>query len=225
MMSFIDITNRQPTLNEIDEITDLIAPSFQSCNGLIVAEWARCTGLYRATDSDGRLESIFFVAWEPIRLANEAIQSVYLGLSATREDAKNSGSVRNLYRRFVEDAQAWEAERSQRLVLWYTSATPSSCLAAKTIFAEAEPHSDGSYTDKYSAVLSAIRTQLHVSSELECHPFVLKGYYKNRRYSIAERSRISAICQKTGFSLLRDLGVDEMNGDRLVYICRVPRQS
>ena len=221
-ISAIDTQSRPPTDEECRLLSALAAPSFRSVDRLIENEWADSTKLYVVTDPDGQLESFFFVAWGELEVDRHLQAAVYLGLSATREGLKSSGSVRSLYRRFVEDAQVWEAKSGERLILWYTSATPSSCLAAEIIFAEAEPRPDGSFSEANLPILTSIRAGLRKPAAPGDHPYVVRGCFSCRRYSPTERQRIAAISEKTRFTLLSDLGVDETQGDRLLYICRVP---
>jgi hypothetical protein len=109
-----------------------------------------------------------------LEVGGTAQHSVYLGLSATAPQQKNSGEVRRLYRRFIEDARAWEVEHNERLLLWYTTATPSACFAAFNLFDDAEPRLDGSVTAAGVVAADGIRQTLGVPRLPGEHPFVLR---------------------------------------------------
>lgn len=214
-----EFINSQALLYEIKEIT---APSYEDPTALIMRDLNHCNKLYLGRESNGKLVTFFMVGWETILLDKKPIQTVFLGLSATREDQKDSGIVRHLYQRFVTDAQAWEEAHQQRLLLWYTTATPSVFYAANLTFSENQPHDDGSYTEDGKAYVLALRKYMGWPFFIEGHPFVVKGIAEKTRYSYAEKKRINYIVKRSNFSLFTDLNIDETNGDRMLRICRVP---
>src|SRR5262249_29213619 len=90
------------------EILSLLRPSYEDPSNLLEREFDHCETLYVARNGDDRLLAFFLVAWEPLDFKQETPQSVYLGLSATSEETKGSGIVRELYAQFRSDASAWE---------------------------------------------------------------------------------------------------------------------
>ena len=205
------------------EIGSILAPSYHDATSLLAREWSSCNTCYEFRNSSGELLAFFLVEWPP---AQSVSPSAYLGLSATRSDTKNSGIVRELYRRFVVEATAWQESSGKMLRLWYTTATPSACLAAYTLLSDPNPRSDGSFDPVVLPEVDAIRNILGIGPCRENdHHFVLRGLAAATRYSEEERLRITKIVAQTGFTLLDDLGVAESNGDRLLYLCRVPTQN
>jgi hypothetical protein len=206
------------------QLAAIISESYIDPLAILIPELKKCTDIYLYKDDAGQVLSFFMIARHELTTVEASVPAVYLGLSATNPQTKNSAIIRDLYRAFVRDAQGWERSSGQPLTLWYTTATPSACLAAYAIFAEAEPRQDGSFTDRRLAAVSAIRKALGLEGRPGEHPFVLPSLFGDVRYSETECARIAAICEKRQFSLLRDLGVDETRGDRLLYVCSVPSE-
>jgi hypothetical protein len=206
----------------LEEIRDVLAPSYLDASALLDREVAHCETLYLATDEDRRLSAFFMVAWESITVGGVNLPSVYMGLSAAREDLKSTGHVRDLYAMFVSDAATWQRITGRTLVLWYTTATPSAYLAASAMFDNVEPRPDGTYSERAARIAAAITSAAYPGVESNGHPFVLSAAAPNTRYSERERIRIDGLCQKKGFTLFTILGIDESKGDRLLSICSVP---
>jgi predicted GNAT family N-acyltransferase len=214
-----EFVNNQALIQELKEIT---APSYEDPTAMIKRDLSHCNKLYLGHNPDGKLVTFFMVGWEPILFKGKYIPSVFLGLSATCQDCKNSGIVRTLYQRFVLDAQAWEEAHQQRLLLWYTTATPAVFHATNIIFSENEPYINGHYTNEGADYAIAIRHHMKWPAFEGEHPFVVKGIAKNTRYSALERARIEHIVKTKNFTLFAELGIDETQGDRMVRIGRIP---
>jgi len=209
----------------IAQLRDILQPSYVDARPLLTRELVHCDTLYLYRDAFGQPESFFLVAWEVLLVGAEQVPTAYLGLSATRQDTKNSAIVRELYAAFLREAAAWERHSGQPLVLWFTTATPSVCLVAYTMFANAEPRAEGSFTERGATIAATIRSRLGLPATEGTHPFVLKGVAGSTRYSAGERERIHLISAKRNFTMLQDLGGYEECGDRLLYVCYVPKYS
>lgn len=204
------------------EIERLVAPSYEDPTALIAREFEHCDTLYLARNENDCLISFFMVAWEGIKIRNALAPSVYLGLSATSQDTKNTGIVRQLYTNFISDGADWERRNNCRLLLWGTTATPSAFFAVQTLFAEAQPDLEGGFSFEAAEIALHLRQQLCFSVD-RLDPFVLRGVALNTRYSPKELARIDLICKKRNFLLFERLGINERNGDRLLFICRIPQ--
>jgi hypothetical protein len=201
----------------------LVRPSYEDPTALLDREVAHCDTLYLARDEAGRLLSFFMVAWETLPLDDRPVPAVYLGLSATSEETKNSGIVYRLYRKFCVDAAAREGETGRRLLLWGTTATPSAFLAVHFLFADVEPRGDGTYSEPGKTTAGQLRRHLKALDPAEgYHPFLLRRVAGNTRYSAREVERIRGVCRKKGFSLFRQMNLDERNGDRVLFLGRTP---
>jgi hypothetical protein len=98
------------------------------------------------------------VAWEQLVLPDKrAFESVYLGLSATKEGTKTSGKVRELYDRLNSDAVNHEDQTGNPLLMWFTTASPSVHFAAGVVWAQVEPRADGTFSQGSGSLASAMR--------------------------------------------------------------------
>lgn len=204
------------------ELLDLMAPSYEDPTVLLTRELEHCNSLYLARD-DGRLLCFFFVAWEAVEVEECGnVPTIYLGLSAARQDAGNPGLIGWLYLRCDEDLVSWEKENKRHLLCWGTTANPIAYLAARAFRVTAEPHLDGSYSSLGAKLAWAIRRGLMLSESTDGHPFVLKGVASGTLYSRQEVEKIARVSEAKKFSLLRDLGIDEAAGDRLLFLAPTP---
>jgi len=225
MLNLITIRSTQFREDEVlrQEMLDLMAPSYEDPTALFTRDLAHCNTLYLARDAEGKMICFFMVAWEPLETPNHKIlPSIFLGVSAVRQDAKNSGVVGYLYHQCIADAVEWEQEQNEKLILWGTTATPTIYLAAQTFLADTEPRLDGSYSPIGAELAMAIHQKQWPLIKANDHPFVLKNVALNTRYSEAELERINRICQLKKFELFCKLSIEETNGDRLLFIARTP---
>lgn len=204
------------------ELADLVAPSYVDASGVMERELAFNDLLYLVRDAAGALLSFFLVRRGDLSAAAGESCLVYMGLSATRDDTKNSGIVRSLYAAFAADVAAWQLDIGRRIRLWFTTATPSAYYAAQLLFMDIEPRPDGSYNRETLAAIAQIRRTFAGCGE-SAHPFVLPGVASGTRYSDVERGRIARLCERHGFRLFEVLDVQERRGDRLVVTCSVRR--
>ncbi|MGH9752601.1 MAG: hypothetical protein ACREA2_07440 [Blastocatellia bacterium] len=169
---------------------------------LITREFEHCDTLYLAKTENDVLAAIFMVAWETIDIGGKLLPTVYLGLSATSEDTKNTGIVRELYSNFISDGARWEQNTGCRLLLWATTATPSAFYAAQTLFAEVHPDFKGKYSQEAAEIALRLHQQMGISTRIDgTHPFVVHNVATNTRYSQIEIARIELISTKKNFLL------------------------
>jgi hypothetical protein len=205
---------------------ELAAPSYEDPVALLSRDLQRCDTLYLASDVKGDLVAFFMVAHEMLALNNQQrIPTIYLGLSATRQDTKNTGRIMALYGRCMLDAMNWQQEVGQDILLWATTATPTIYLAARTLCQDVNPRLDGTYSAESAQIAQALRRAFGYDlPHMDIHPFVLKGVAHRTRYSATEVARNTKIMIRKGFSLFEDLGIDEAQGDRLLFTLRLPRE-
>jgi len=205
------------------EMHDLARPSYEDPTSILRREFADCTLAYLGRGADDRLVCFYMTTWETIHIDGTAVPTVHLGLSATRQDTKNSGSVAALYSRCVQDALAQQQASGVRFVLWSTTASPTVFLAVTHFLAEAEPHLDGSFSESGARIAGALRARLGAApAGAGEHPFVLKNIAEGTRYSEDERRRIDTVRRRKGFTLFDRLSVDEACYDRLIFTARIP---
>jgi hypothetical protein len=79
-----------------------------------------------------------------------------------------------------------------------------------------EPGSSGEFSARGQTRANALAC--HLGAMTATHPFVLKGYAVNTRYSSTERMRIDQTLRAQRFELFKQLSIDESAGDRLLII-------
>lgn len=222
----IDVIRQGEFRNDVAiqaSLLSLMAPSYKDPVALIARELAHCNTLYLTRDAEGEVVCFFLVSWETLEIPEQGIiPALYLGLSAMRQGAKNSGYISLLYSRCIAEAVDWEANAGERLILWGTTAIPVVYLAVNSFLSQTEPYPDGSYTTSGSQIANAIRYKLGETPNNGHHPFALKGIASDTRYSQQEIERIQQMCLMKKFTLFQELGINETNGDRLLFISRVP---
>lgn len=200
----------------IQSLWNLIAPSYEEPSSLLNRELNHCTHLYLG-HNQGELICFFLVAWEFITLNGSQHPAVYMGLSATRQDRKNSGVVRQVYVQALKDALAWENELATKLIVWATTATPTSYLFSQTLLENVQPLLDGTFDSKAAEIAKAIRHQQDYGINQET-PFMLRGVAQETHYSASELHRIERVTTSKNFGLFRQLNISEHLGDRLLIV-------
>src|SRR4051794_6385744 len=89
-IDFIDNNTLQQSLLAI------LRPSYVDPLPVFNREIQRCNKLYLATQNKV-LVAFFMVSWESLEFQGKVIPAIFLGLSATSVETKNTGIVRNLY--------------------------------------------------------------------------------------------------------------------------------
>jgi len=210
------------------EIAQLVQPNYEDPSALLAREFEHCDTMYLARDDDKNLVAFFMTAWETLVFKGEPLPAVYLGWTGADEGARTSGIARRefygqLYGTFMSEAADREKATGRRLLFWGTTATPSGYFALHRSFVELEPRMDGTYSVEGGEIARHLRERMGVADKKgEHHPFVLHGVAADARYSQKEVERIEMICEKKDFCLFKQLGVEERNGDRLLFICRLP---
>lgn len=215
----------EPFENEsglINELHETLQSSYIDPTILIEREIQRCDTLYHLRDNHGAIVAFFMVGWHTLDIGDTSQSAVYLGLSATRQDMKGTGRVRHVYQQFMRDAIAWEQRTGEKLILWFTTATPSVYHAARQLFEGLEPRANRTYSAQNRHVADALRN--HLGVDKGDHPFVLYGMAPQTRYSKQELDRINWISRTHNFTLFDALGIDERKGDRLLCTCKLPRR-
>jgi hypothetical protein len=195
-----------------DRMLSILTPSYIDPKPLFNREIQHCDRIYLAEDNHNELVSFFLVAFQ-----NEAApDEIYLGLSATSQSTKNSGTVRVLYSQCADDIRERETKRGAPFVIWSTTASPSAFHGGR-LFWDCEPDARGTASQDAREAAARIQKRIVTSTRSE-NPFVLRGVADPVRYSELERRRIGEIVTKTGFDLFNRLSIDEARGDRLLVI-------
>lgn len=202
----------------------LVGPSYVDPGPLLEREMDHCDTIYVAQDDDGELLAFYLVAWETVAWGRGGGRTcVYLGLSASRDDAKGRGFARRLYKRCLLDARRWEERHRREVLLWGTTATPLVYGLAARFLRDMEPRPDGGFSEAGAAAAHRLRAHANWPPPRGTeHPFVLRGVARDTAYSARERGRLTHASRRCG--LLDRLGVQEARGDRLLFIACVPER-
>jgi hypothetical protein len=205
------------------EMFAIVAPSYQDVSELFDKEISFCDTCYLGY-SEKKLACFFLVRRHQQFQSQLRRRGVYLGLSAAAPSFKGSGAIRTLYKACLDDLQQDELEDCESAFLWGTTATPTVIVAANRHLQDMQPRIDGRYSESSANLVGLLKQEFHSWGWQRCsvaqHPFVLKGV-SNARYSEAELSRIAKVSRS--FTLFESLGVQESQGDRLIFVARHPR--
>src|SRR5262249_19523830 len=150
------------------------------------------------------------------------VPTLNAGLTAARPDQKGTGTSIRLYRHAVSEAQEREQVQQRKLIVWGTLASPIAYRIARKVFANLQPSLDGTYSEDAERVARAVQRKLRVAQTPGAHPFVFPRLVAGVRFTEAERRRLADVCRAKSFSLFDRLGIDEVRGDRLLFVAAVP---
>jgi hypothetical protein len=203
-------------------IAAIASASFVDDVGRLEIEFERRDTLYFLQDEPGEVLSFFMVSWDTLDIDGRQVPTLNVGLTAARPDQKGSGKSIRLYRHVVSEAQERERLQQRKLIVWGTLASPIAFLIARKVFANLQPSLDGTYSDDSQHVAWAIRRKLGVAQTAMAHPFVFPRLVAGVRYIEAERRRLADVCRAKSFTLFDRLGIDDVQGDRLLFIAAIP---
>lgn len=207
-----------------DRCLELATASYENPSALLNREWTKADTLYLAYNST-RLEGFYLARFDIIDTIERWLPTMYLGLSATAEEARGHGIGNILYAHGLIDAFKWQAHEGAQIILWATTATPVVYLRLLTGLHNANPLMDGSYSTDGAALAAAIARELRVVPPPTGHPFVLKGIAQDTRYSPREVQRLVQLSAETKCTLFADLDIDEAQGDRPLVVAQLPSWS
>lgn len=196
------------------EVREIVAPYYLDPSALIDRELSKCSDCWLGF-VDGRLHAFFMVEWD------FDAHTAYLGLSGTSSKTRKSGLVQRLYGAFITEGRAWEMTHQRRLLLWGTTASPVALRVVQTMFVESSPGRNGQYSMEDAKFVHQLRRSLGLHSSVG-HPFVARGMAVATRYTRDETVRNRRYALEHGVDLLEKLGVREEEGDRLIFLCRLP---
>lgn len=203
------------------EIEFLAAPNYEDASALLEREVRHCTQAYLIRDNEGVLLAFFLVAFEYLSLSDGTFTpALYLGLSAAQHTPSGAAAVMRLYGSAIADAMRWEQQHGNRLVIWSTTASPMIYKVVSKYLSNLEPSGSGDFSSSGRDRAHALAR--HLGAHTATHPFVLKGYAANTRYSQIERRRIDLTLRAQRFELFKQLAIDESAGDRLLMIASTP---
>lgn len=204
------------------EIADIVAMRFIDDSERLEKEFERRDTLYLLRGDSGDILCFFLVSWDSLDVNGRRISTLNTGLTAARPNRKGMGESLRLYRHVVAEAREWERTHQRKLVVWGTTATPIVYFIVRRIFTNLQPSEDGAYTEDSERVARAVRRRLGADERLESHPFAFHGLVSGVRFTEEERCRVASVCRTREFRLFDRLGIDEAEGDRLLFVAEVP---
>ena len=202
------------------DILELSQPSYEDASVVLAAALSNYDTVYLSRDDDDKLISFFMAGHEDVYIAAQSVPTIHLGWTCAAQETKGLGAARLLYSQFIDDSLKLQKSKGESLLLWGTTATPIGFYLYHKHFVGVQPGYDGTYPGTVIEVAEALRRRLGVIST-NANPFVLPGISK-ARFSQDEIRRIKEISANKAFTLFKDMGIDERNGDRLLVVCRLP---
>jgi len=204
----------------------LTQPSYVDPSALIERELKTCSRAYVGRDVDGKLLCFYLTEWHELEIDGKRTPAVYLGLSATTQQTKNTGLVAALYAEALKEITEEQERRSTLYLLWSTTASPTIFLAMSIFLEQVEPSVAGAFSESGLKAVAAIRRYRKLSPiRAGEHPFVLRGVAERTLYSSDEILRIEKIKKRKSFTLFDDINVHEAMSDRLLVVARTPKKT
>jgi hypothetical protein len=205
-------------------IEAIAGENYQNAPVLLEQEYQKNNRIFLYREQ-GVIRGFFMVGWSLVRCAAQDQPCVFLGLSSVSPAHKAKGIGGCLYRAFIEDGRAWELAQGGQLVWWFHTASSVVARSWWNIASEIAPQPDGQCDDHLLGLLRCIsRAHGMDAYASESRPYLLRGYAK-ARYASSEVARLNALRANSEEDLLSRLGIDERNGDRVLFIGRIPQAS
>jgi hypothetical protein len=202
-------------------IEDIAAENYSNAPILLEQEYEKNDRVYFHYDAEGRIDGFFMVGWSHV--SGVAGSTVFLGLSSVSGRSKGKGIGKSLYSAFFRSVAEYEQTVDLPVLWWFHTATPAVANAFWKLTRNLAPKPDGSYTLSDLHNVNLIKNHFGMASySCSSHPFVLRGYAK-ARYALDEAQRIEAfLADGHSEHLLMRLGINERNGDRVLFLGRAP---
>jgi hypothetical protein len=211
--------NYQSNKNLIQEIMDLIKPSYQTAGKHVAKDIEICNELYIVQDENSLILAFFMVGYHQI----DGIECCYLGLSTCREEYKNRGYSKSLFNAFAYDCIRQELALNKRIICYWTTATPIIYHWFTKNFWNVQPDRKGNCTAEGKAMLLHLGNAKYPHKNLDPeNPFVLRQAAHQINYSDSERERIKKAVNDLNLTVFDTHKLDETNGDRFLMFGYTP---
>lgn len=205
-------------------IRPIVEPFYEDPAAVLHREIEHCNVAYLARSPEGRVMAFAMFAYEEVLVDQEGmVPALYAGLCASALEHQKRGLVFRLWSHASREAVQWEARTGRRLLAWATTATPVTYYGA-SMFHDLTPRLDGTYEASSLVYAVALKRRLGVLAADGEHPFVLRAIADSTLYSALERQAIREFCASRDFRIFDELGINEVNGDRLLMIGRFKKE-
>lgn len=212
------------TATEHEQIREIVQPYYTDATQLLARALSHNTHVYLSYHND-MFVAFFMVAWETLSVNGTDRPALFLGLSSVDPEFRNKKLVSALYNQSMLDVAEWQANHSQELIVWFTTATPVVWHSISRIYRIIQPTIDSNYPPELADIGRAIQLCHYPYARPNPNPFVLKGVATATQYAVAERTYLEQTGQKNGPTIFDQLDVDESAGDRLLVLCALPDEE
>ncbi len=201
----------------VNEISELLAPSYINTDTLLERELAHNKIIYFTRDTQNKLSSFFMTNYDEVNGKTVC----YMGLLAVADNHKGKDLAGPILYWHIQKTKSLEKKLGYSIWCWATTATTSVYQITKNFSKNVEPQFNGTYSNDGLDKCMQIKNHynLNISSS---HPFVIKEIAKGTQYSAKEKEHIYEYTQKRKFELFNQLQVNESKGDRLILIIDLP---
>lgn len=212
-------TDYQNNKELIDGIMELIVPSYKNAGSHISHDIEICNELYVINSDSGEMLAFFMVGYHSV----ENIACCYLGLSACRQEYKKSAFVKALYLEFARDCIKKELEINNRIISYWTTATPIVYHWFNKYFTKVQPDRQGNCTNDGLEMLFKIASNKFQKAKFSYDiPFVLRNAAQQINYSDQEQTRIKQAITDLKLTVFDTYKLDETQGDRFLMYGYTP---
>lgn len=202
----------------VNQIREIILPSYKNAGSHVSKDIDLCNELY-CIQEEGRMLAFFMVGYHEI----VGIASCYLGLSACRQEYKSQGLVKSLYLEFARDCRLKEHSIGNRILCYWTTATPIVYYWFCKHFSEVYPNLKGECTDESKLLINLIAKSKYPKANRDpINPFVLRHAAHEINYSDDEVNRVKKATQDLGLFVFDKFALDETKGDRFLMVGYCP---
>lgn len=215
----IKYTNYQDNQKLINGIKKLIQPTYRQAGEHVNHDIEICNELYTINSIEGELIAFFMVGFHMI----EDMPCFYGGLSACKDELKNTGIVKWLYYEFIRECIHKELEINRRIITYWTTATPIVYYLTNRYWINVQPTLQGECSNDGKAILEKIAKAKYTNIVREENaPFVLRNVAQQINYSDKEQERIKIAIDSLNLTVFNKYKLDETNGDRFLMFGYTP---
>jgi hypothetical protein len=203
----------------LHEIEAIAQESYQDYSGLFERDSSFCDEIYLLRHPHGSLLSFFMVKF----LFVETLPTYFLGWSCCSQAYKNSGLTKRLYQACFADCRKAELTLRQRIVCWWTTATPIAYYWFNKNMERCQPDITGKILEESIAIFDALRRTQYINAHCKEEPiFILRGFAGKTHYSSDEASRLKEARTSLRLNVFDQFQLNETDGDRFLMVGYVP---
>lgn len=203
----------------ISEIYELTKPSYNDNSFVLEREISHCNTIYLLYDDENKLVAFLMVNFE--KIGN--YPTFYMGLSGCSHLHKGKGYAKYLYNTFFIDCNKKEKELKNKILCWWTTATPIVFHWFNLNIDKCEPNLNGEISEFGLEMFELIvkNKYKNISFDPKC-PFLLYQVAEKTTYSDIEVQRLLKIKEQLKIKAFEIYKIDERKGDRYLMIGFAP---